>query len=155
MSFPGTTSHLEASGFSIRQLKASLTTQIAWRSKPPIPMSVINRLLHPFFPLNHLAPFLPRRLITPPRHHPHPRSTLIRLSRLQNGKVVNPFSVPRLIPSLVSGMSEAASGISAQGVPATSENARAARCMYARTASMPTRPANVRIARSTTCVPIA
>ncbi|KAJ6081637.1 hypothetical protein N7499_006511 [Penicillium canescens] len=98
----------------------------------PIPMSVINRLMHPSSQLNHLAPSLSRRLITPPHHHPHPRSTLIRPSRLRNGKVVNPSSVPRLIPSLVSGMSEAASGISAQGVPATSENARAARCICRR-----------------------
>jgi hypothetical protein len=157
MSFPGTTSHLEASGFSIRQPKASLTThsQAVWRSIAPNPTSVINRLPHPSSPTNHLAPSLHRRLITLPRHHPHPRSTLIRLSRLQNGKVANPFSVPRLIPSPVSGMLEAAFGISAPGAPATFANARAARCMYARTASMHTRPANVRIARSITCVPIA
>ena len=158
VTFPNTTWYSEAS-FLTRQTKALLTTHVkrAWTRKTrPNHRLVTSLLLFHSSPTDNLAHFRPPRLTILPLHRPHPPLSLIRRhSNPQDGKVANPSSAPRLILSPESEMSEAGSGIHVPGAPAICENAKAARCMYAQTAYTPVHPANARIARKTTCAPIA
>lgn len=159
VNFPNTTWYSEANSFLTQQTKASLTIHAkrAWTRKiRPNHMLVTSRPLFHSSPTDNLAHFRPLRLTIPPLHRPHPPPSLTRRhSNPQDGKVANPSSVPQLILPPGSGMSEAVSGMHVPGALAICGNAKAARCMSVRTAYTPTHPVNARIARKTTCAPIA
>lgn len=158
--FPHSTYRPGASSFLIQPARISraIPSMIASTTKSLAltPMSVINQLLSPFSPTNHLARILPPHLIDPHRRHlPPPITSNRRNLSLQGGRGANPSSAHQLIRSPASGISEAVSGTHVLGVPVIYVNAKAARFMSVPTASLQIRPANARIARRIICAPIA